>query len=181
MAAWREHAPWVAPATLLLGGIYLGFLERSAAGNRWFTALKWAVGTAAIVFGALLTMRVYQQGQEQVAMVWEPYSEQRVAEALSAGHPVMFDFYADWCEPCHKLDRETFSDSRVIAATEGFVRLKVDLTDFSPETESLRQRYEVVGVPTVVFLGPDGHERPAARVVGFLGPDKFLERVAGVE
>jgi hypothetical protein len=32
-------------------------------------------------------------------------------------------------------------------------------------------------VPTLVFLGPDGREVESARVVGFMKPEPFLERV----
>ncbi|TFG85604.1 MAG: hypothetical protein E4H18_05245, partial [Hyphomicrobiales bacterium] len=38
------------------------------------------------------------------------------------------DFYADWCIPCHELDRRTFSHPDVITALTGYVRLKVDMT-----------------------------------------------------
>ncbi|MDY0166008.1 MAG: cytochrome c biogenesis protein CcdA [Thermoguttaceae bacterium] len=170
-------APWAIALTLLLGGVYLGFLERSAAGNRWFTWLKWGIGAAAIVGGVLFVLNLQKESIE-----WEPYSDQRVAEALEAGRPVMLDFYADWCIPCLELERATFTDRRVIAATERFVRLKVDLTNYtSPESEALREQYNVAGVPTIVFLGSDGQERPEARVVGFLGPAEFLTRVESVD
>ncbi len=177
LAVWPALAPWAVAATLLIGGVYLGFLERSGARNRWFTRLKWVVGAAAVVVGALFVVNLQRESIE-----WEPYSEARVAEAAEAGRPVMLDFYADWCIPCLELDRVTFTNPRVIAATDRFVRLKVDLTNYgSPESEALRQRYDVAGVPTIVFLGSDGQERPEARVVGFLGPAEFLERVARVE
>ena len=169
-------AAWTLPAALLVGGIYLGFLERSGNRNPWFARLKWGVGTAAVVGGLFAIQNLRKEGIE-----WEPYSDQRVAEARDQGRPVMLDFYADWCLPCQELDRFTFTDERVIEATEHFVRLKVDLTDYqSPEAEGLRQRYEVAGVPTIVFLGSDGRERPEARVVGFLRPEPFLDHVARV-
>jgi len=177
LAVWPALAPWAVAATLLVGGIYLGFLEHSAAENRWFTWLKWVVGATAVVIGAIFVLNLQKEG-----ITWEPYSEERVAEAQEAGQPVMLDFYADWCIPCLELDRATFTDPEVMAATERFVRLKVDLTNFSsPESEAIRKRYDVAGVPTIVFLGSDGDERPEARITGFLGPEAFLERLEYVE
>ena len=43
---------------------------------------------------------------------------------------------------------------------------------------ALRERWNVAGVPTILFLGADGAER-GGRVVGFEPPEKFLERVKG--
>jgi thiol:disulfide interchange protein DsbD len=66
----------------------------------------------------------------------------------------------------------------VIAASADFERFKVDLTRYdSAESEQLRSDYEITGVPTIVFLTPDGREVRAARVEGFLPADVFLERM----
>jgi thiol:disulfide interchange protein DsbD len=40
------------------------------------------------------------------------------------------------------------------------------------------QRFAVVGPPTVVFLNPDGTEIADARVVGDIGVDGFLNKIA---
>ena len=45
-------------------------------------------------------------------------------------------------------------------------------------TAALREAWKVAGVPTILFLGPDGNET-GGRVVGFEPPEKFLERVQG--
>ena len=46
--------------------------------------------------------------------------------------------------------------------------LKVDLTSSSnPQTEALRKKYQALGVPTLVFLKPNGQEIPDLRVTGF--------------
>ena len=80
--------------------------------------------------------------------------------------------------PCHELERFTFSDRRVREATRGFRAFRVDLTHYdSAESEGLRRRYRVAGVPSVLFISPDGNEVRAARVEGFLAPEAFLERV----
>ncbi|PSQ83339.1 MAG: cytochrome C biogenesis protein, partial [Bacteroidetes bacterium QS_1_65_9] len=63
-----------------------------------------------------------------------------------------------------------------------FARIKVDLTRYdSPEAEALRERFGVAGVPTLVFLNENGEEIRKARVVGFMGPDPFLERLRTVK
>jgi thiol:disulfide interchange protein DsbD len=43
---------------------------------------------------------------------------------------------------------------------------------------ALREKWSVAGVPTILFLGPDGRET-GGRVVGFEPPEKFLQRVKG--
>ncbi|NBB85268.1 MAG: thioredoxin fold domain-containing protein, partial [Bacteroidetes bacterium] len=176
LATYPALAEWMIPATLILGGIYLGFVERSGHNQTIFRRTKWAVGVAAIAGGLF-----FVQYLQQPALEWEPYSTDRVAEAQAAGKPVMMDFYADWCIPCLELERVTFTDDTVRALGDEFVRLKVDLTQFnSPEAEAVREQYAVAGVPTIVFLDPDGEEVQNARVVGFLSPTRFAERMQQV-
>jgi thiol:disulfide interchange protein DsbD len=90
----------------------------------------------------------------------------------------MLDFTADWCAPCHELERFTFTDPRVRQATRDFRAFRVDLTRYQSENaERWRRQYGINGVPTVVFLTPSGHEVTHARVEGFIPPERFLERV----
>ena len=177
LAFFPEYALYAVPPTLVLGGLYLGFLEGSGRTAKAFTRVKWGVGAAAIFIGILGF-----QNLQKPTIDWMPYSEEALAEAQAAGKPVLMDFYADWCIPCLELDRVTFTDRRVIQATEDFARIKVDLTHYdSPEAEALRERFDVAGVPTLVFLNKNGEEIRKARVVGFMGPDPFLERVNTVK
>jgi thiol:disulfide interchange protein DsbD len=93
----------------------------------------------------------------------------------------VIDFYADWCLPCKELDDKTFSDPRVAAELQRFVRIKADLTSAEdPTTKALTKQYGIIGVPTIVFLDASGNEVPSARVTGFEPPEKFLERAKAV-
>jgi thioredoxin:protein disulfide reductase len=160
---------WVAPAALVLGGIYLGFIEHSARASAGFTRFQRMAGAAAVLVGAWMAFSTPTASVE-----WAPFTAERLAQAERDGHPVVLDFYADWCIPCHELDRSTFTHPKVRQALARFVALKVDLTtDKVADVQALRTRFGVNGVPTVLFLTPEGDEVPNTRVVGFLAPAEF--------
>jgi thioredoxin:protein disulfide reductase len=176
LAVLPKYSVFVIPLTLLAGGVYLGFLEPSGKENTILRRVKWIVGTVAILGGLFSANALRQEG-----ITWEKYSQAQLDEAKNKGIPVVLDFYADWCIPCIELERQTFTSKEVIAASERFVRLKVDLTRFdSPESEQLRKKYGIAGVPTIVFLTPQGEEAAASRVIGFLPPAEFLNRLNAV-
>ena len=111
-------------------------------------------------------------------MVWEPYSDTILLKAKESGTPVIIDFYADWCIPCLELDRNTWTDEEVIHATHEIKKIKVDMTHFdSPESEALRKKFSISGVPTVIFIRADGTEANELRVIGFIPPKEFLAKL----
>ena len=109
---------------------------------------------------------------------WQPYSEESISEISKSG--VIIDFYADWCIPCKELDALTFSDPEVIKVSEDFETYKADLTEsLSPEVEKLREKYKIVGVPTVLILNSKGEE--VERITGFVTAEEFLNLISNVE
>ena len=95
----------------------------------------------------------------------------------SAGKPAMLDFYADWCVSCKEMERLTFSDARVQAAMQGMRLLQADVTANSEEDRALMKRFKLFGPPGIVMFDASGEEVPRARVIGYLPPDKFLQRM----
>lgn len=173
LALFPKIVPYVIPVTLVFGGIYLGFMEKTGLDKKGFTRFRYAFGVVAIVLGVMVFQNLQKPGVE-----WQSYSQEKLEQAANNNQAVVLDFYADWCIPCLELDQITFTDPAVIDAMSPFVRLKVDLTQFdSPESEELRRRYEIAGVPTIMFLDGQGNEIRSARVVGFLRPNDFLRRV----
>lgn len=166
-AAWLK---WLLPVALVGGGLYLGFLERDGDEYPLFFQLKRIAGVLAITAGLYLP---FSGPRESVA--WQVYSAEKLTEAKLSSRPVLLDFYADWCIPCHELDQFTYSDKRVIQVLDGFTRLKVDITrPDSPEAKEAIERFNILGLPTIVFLDPAGEEIKEARVTGFIPPEGML-------
>ena len=169
-----SYSMYAVLATVVAGGIYLGFIEQSGNQTNTFRWLKYATGAAALIAGFMLF-----QNLQKEEVQWQQYDAQLIEQT---DKPVILDFYADWCIPCIELDRKTFTDNRVINRTKSFLRMKVDLTHFdSKRAEKLRQQYNIAGVPTIMFLDSDGNEIKDTRVVGFLNANNFLERLEKVE
>src|SRR4029453_16267630 len=163
---------WGFPVTLGIAGIVLGFLDRTP-GGPGFRRMKLAAGSLAVLAAVALVATT-----PKPRIAFQACGASPIAVDPPRGRPVLLDFSADWCIPCHKLETKTFSDRRVIAAMRGFDTYKVDLTRYtSPEVEAVRRQYGINGVPTLVFLDPHAREIREARVEGFIDPKPFLERV----
>ncbi|MGC8785295.1 MAG: protein-disulfide reductase DsbD [Armatimonadota bacterium] len=168
---------WLMFAFLAGVGIYLVALDKLARTVRGFFLFKRLLGVALVAWAVLMVLPAQRAQGGHIA--WQPYSEAVLQQAVAEGKPVVIDFYADWCLPCKELEANTFSDPRVAQAFDGVVALKADLTrDEEPSVRELKNRFKIVGVPTIVFLDSSGREREELRLVQFEPPDAFLKRMA---
>lgn len=99
-----------------------------------------------------------------------------LAEATRQRRPIFLDLYADWCYPCKKLERETFSHPSVHGLLRKYVMVKFNID--KPEGRSLVNRYRVERFPTTLMVDWQGQEME--RVVGFYPPRFFRKPVAAV-
>jgi thiol:disulfide interchange protein DsbD len=103
--------------------------------------------------------------------------DRELAAARVAGQPVMFDFYADWCVSCKEMEKYTFTEANVQGALGNAVLLQADVTANDDQDQALMQRFGILGPPSILFFGVDGHERPDYRVVGFKPAPEFSAHV----
>ncbi len=103
--------------------------------------------------------------------------DRELAAAQSAGKPVMFDFYADWCVSCKEMEKYTFTDAAVQQALANAVLLQADVTANDATDQALMQHFGILGPPSILFFGADGAERPGFRVVGFKQAGEFAAHV----
>jgi thioredoxin 1 len=91
-------------------------------------------------------------------------------EVLNSDKPVIVDFWAEWCGPCHAVSPVL---ERIVDERNGDLRLVKVNIDEQPE---LAQRFGVQSIPTMILF-KDG--QPAAAAIG-AQPKPALERALGL-
>jgi thiol:disulfide interchange protein DsbD len=91
----------------------------------------------------------------------------------TADHPIMLDFYADWCVSCHEMIRLTFPDPAVQARLQGMTLLVADVTAHNAHDRALLKRFRLFGPPGIIFFDAQGTELERPRVIGFQSAERF--------
>lgn len=108
---------------------------------------------------------------ENVTAVNDANFQSDVIEA-SKSQPVMVDFWADWCRPCHMLSPTVEEIAREHAGKLKVVKLNVD------ENTNTPGKYNIRGIPTLLFFKGG---QVADQVVGAVPKEqivKVIERVS---
>jgi len=112
--------------------------------------------------------------------------EDVVDRAESQNTPILVEVYTSWCPYCERMQEEVYADSTVRAYVEAnftYVRLNSDTTGSTSHrfdgrtltTSELASMFGARGVPTTVFLKPDG--TPIAHQPGFIDRSTFLTMI----
>ena len=138
----------------------LGRQEMSARARRAFCAVALAVLAAALSWAwpALQTpdSRAPATAPGQADSAWEPWSPERVTQALAEGRPVFIDFTAAWCVTCQFNKRNALADARVLAdfQTRRVRLLRADWTRRDPQITQALAALSRNGVPVYVLMAP---------------------------
>jgi tetratricopeptide (TPR) repeat protein len=68
---------------------------------------------------------------------------------------VFIDTYADWCVPCKRMERKFKNKDVAMFFNEHFINYRVNMQN-PKRAADLRRKYDVVFLPTMYILDPDG-------------------------
>jgi thioredoxin:protein disulfide reductase len=128
--------------------------------GRWMNTVKHALGVFIILFAAYYAHEAYTlsgigQKTEMEQAGWTTSLDEGLAQGLEENKPVLIDFWATWCKNCLVMDKTILHDDEVIAAMEGFVKVKFQAQVFTdPDIEPVLEKYGVLGLPAFVILSP---------------------------
>ncbi|MCX6170901.1 MAG: protein-disulfide reductase DsbD [Ignavibacteriales bacterium] len=165
----KELNKYLLPLFGIIASLYLLLIDKMANNVKTFRIFK-------IVFSILvMAVSIYALiPTKNLEPEWQKFSEVKYEASLKNNERMVVDFYADWCIPCKELDALTFSDPRVLSSLGNFTTYKVDMTQtVSDETEKLRNKFKIVGMPTVLIINAKGEE--VERLTGFVNANEFMK------
>lgn len=171
----KSISNYVLPIFMLISGIVLFFIDKEANKIFSFKLFKIIFSVLLVVASAYMLWPTETNEPD-----WQIYSNDKYQTALANKNKILIDFYADWCIPCKELDALTFSNPKVIEKLKEFKNFKVDMTKtLSEETEIVRKKFNIQGMPTLLIYDTNGKE--INRITGFLNADDFIKLIEEVK
>ena len=103
--------------------------------------------------------------------------DQALVRAKADNKLLLLDFYADWCISCKEMEVNTLANTDVANELQRFVLLQADVTKNSIENQNLLKRFGLYGPPGILIFDANTQEQKELRVIGYMPPQRFLERL----
>jgi thiol:disulfide interchange protein DsbD len=169
--------------------IYIGMLFILIAGlnglfaptqKRLLTLLQKTFMIMIFITGSALILKGFLQPTHEPdpssSTQWQNYSDELIA-TYKGKKIIMIDFWAEWCEACHTLEKQTFSDPQVKAILNDFLLVKFDATHDTDEISKVLSQYNVTGLPFILFIDIKGEIRTDLILTGYEPATSFLKRL----
>ncbi|MDZ4660108.1 MAG: cytochrome c biogenesis protein CcdA [Pseudomonadota bacterium] len=160
------------------------YLPRS---GLWMKSVKYVFATIMVLMSIYYLYPVLQpqknvqsRASDLQALNISIYSAEAFATAIAEKKPIILDFYADWCAACKELEEKTYVDPEILKLTRDAVFLQYDATVESAELGELRRKYDIKGLPSVIFISNEGVWYRELTLTGFEGPAEFKIRLCKV-
>ena len=121
----------------------------------------------------LLCLPLIGFGQSQ-EIIWEENLDSAFNLASLSNKIIMIEFMAEWCPPCKRMEKETFSNDKIINKSNEFIFVKVDVDknqDIANEYKRNAKKYGGIGIPNILFIDKD--KNIVHQTVGFLNANQL--------
>jgi cytochrome c biogenesis protein CcdA len=138
--AWMVKVKYAFGIFILVTAAYYGYIAYGLFANRW-------VDPASVTAGV----------EAKLKEGWHASLADGLREAEQRQAPVLLDLWATWCKNCLVMDETTLADPAVIAALQGYTRIKFQAED--PDASPVKEVMEYVGaigLPHYAVLYPPG-------------------------
>jgi thioredoxin 1 len=102
-------------------------------------------------------------------MVWQVMPVQAQGSTPPKGKPALYEFGAHWCIPCKEM-KQVMADLKASHGDQ--VEFRMIYVD---EEKPLFGQYQIVAIPTQVFLNAEGKE--VERHLGALSKEEVLQKL----
>jgi thioredoxin:protein disulfide reductase len=168
----------LAMAALVAGGVALGAIHATFYGGV-AEKLRKGLGVGLVTLGLLGGINYLFTPKGEIQLAWLSDETAALADARTAGRPMLVDFSADWCTPCKELDVKVFAKREVAEVMTKFTLLRVDMSHANdePALGEISRRYDAETLPAVRLVSSEG--KVLAKIVdGDLPhPDRFREKL----
>lgn len=184
---------WVLIASGLLLLVMAAYIhsEYLAATKNKVKSAFWMISYVLLVLGMGLIayphLQLYQPTSESSVAAHDEVSfvkvvtiadiEREIEQANLNGQSVMLDLYADWCVACKEFEAFTFTDANVQQQMNKLKLLQVDMTENSDIDISIMEKFQILGLPTILFFNKAGTEISHRRVTGFMNAEQFTQHL----
>jgi thioredoxin 1 len=103
-----------------------------------------------------------------VALIGDVTDQDFEDRVLKSDTPVLVDFWAEWCVPCHMVSPVVEEIGREKAEALQVAKVNID------ENPEVTHRFGIMSIPTLMLFR-DGEER--TRVIGARGKDALLREI----
>ncbi len=164
------------PVFMILSGIYLILFNKKGNSSKGFYKAKNIIALLAVIYGTWILKP--ETAHEIVS--WKNLNTlQQIENSISSEKKLtMIDFSAEWCAQCKELDKYTYTNKGVIDQSKSFNNIKVDLTK---EDAQISDRFNIKGLPVVIFINSRGEELKDLRITGFLEPEEFTKKIISLK
>jgi thiol:disulfide interchange protein len=106
-------------------------------------------------------------------IVFQKGSWQEIVDsARKSNKPIFVDLSASWCKYCKKMKAEVYTDNSVASYyNQNFINVSYDIE--KGDGVELAKKYNVKGLPTLVFIKADG--TLISQNEGYITQEKLLE------